>query len=69
MMMELLPADLDAAKAMCDVLTTAAGVDGVTEVMIRFRLEGGDRITVGFGPMAEPAIIEIEPMEDKHALS
>ncbi len=57
---ELLPADLDAAKTMLDILNLAGGVENVIDVKITFRLDGGDWVTVGYGPMAEPAVIAVE---------
>ncbi len=58
---ELLPSDLDAAKAMLTVLENAASIEHVEEVKIMFRLDGGDWITVGYGAQAEAAVINIQP--------
>ncbi len=62
--MELLPADLDAAKEMLGVLNMAAAVKHVDDVTIRFRLHNGDWITVGYGLQAEPAVINIEQIPE-----
>lgn len=57
--LELIASDLDRIREMFALLEQAAGVSGVHEVTIRFIGEGGDRITVGYGESAEPAVIEI----------
>ena len=63
-LMELVEADLNVAKKIFKLIEQIIEIDGIFEIAISFRLEGGDLITIGYGEQAEPAIVSVEHDED-----
>lgn len=61
--MELIKSDITAVLEMMEHLDTLAAVQGTFEVEIRFRTEGDDWITIGYGESGDPAVLKIEAVE------
>lgn len=67
MSIELIESDLDMIKAMFKHLQAAASVEGVHEVAIAFKGEGGDLIVIGYGESGDPAVVGIHPASHPEA--